>query len=69
MRLFDDVKKTQLGASVSIPPGREATIIRAYGPDQLAQVVTVQMNIVDVDRISFASNPKTDGHATPRPVP
>jgi hypothetical protein len=57
MRLFDDVKKTQLGASVTIPPGREAAIIRAYGPDQLAQVVTVQMNVVDVDRISFASNP------------
>jgi hypothetical protein len=57
MRLFDDVTKTQRGASITLAPGQESGIIRAYGPDELAQVVTVQISVVDIDRISFVSNP------------
>lgn len=57
MMLFDDVKKTQLGQTVTLAPKEEAAVIRAYGPDHMAQMVTVQMSVVDIDRLQFTSNP------------
>lgn len=54
--LFDLSVANQLGSTVTLAPQTEASLIRAYGPDHKAQVVTVQLSIVDIDR-QFGSTP------------
>ena len=57
MNLFDDVQKTNRGASVIVAPGQEAGILRAYGLDKFAQMITVVLSVIDIDRVTFVSNP------------
>ena len=63
--LFDHAATNQMGSTVTLGPGGESSLIRAYGPDQRAQNVTVVLSIIDIDR-QFASTPLVQVGATIR---